>query len=324
MAVKRFITCIAIAFTLTQSVLAQSSTTLIVGDNVPEFKVEKWLKGGNSNVLEKGKVYVIDLWATWCVPCIAGMPHLSKLQQKYKAQGLEIIGITSEDKWGNTLQKVEVFIKKKDSIMNYSVAWVPASMNKDSLQGIFVHPWMQQIGSMNLPTAFIIDRNGKIAFIGDPHTIDKPLHDIVNNQYDLSLLKANYKEALEALKVLDKFTDALKSSDVPRAISEGKRILEEFTYVKPVTYLAMADAVPKMKGEPNAQLLDIALAAGKKGVVLTQFESPGFLSALASVYAAKGDYTQAVITIKAAISVSEGGMKEAQLKDLEKYLSLIK
>ena len=166
------------------------------------------------------------------------MPHLTKLQQKYKGKGLEVIGITSEDKWGNTLPKAEAFIQKKDSLINYNMAWVPASMDKDSLQGIFVHTWMQQIGSMNIPTAFIIDKDGKIAFIGDPFTMDKLLDDILNSHYSLSVLKANYLESLKALEVLTKFTDAVTANNIPLAIKEGNRILDSFTYVKPVTYLA--------------------------------------------------------------------------------------
>ncbi|MEP7317740.1 MAG: TlpA disulfide reductase family protein [Panacibacter sp.] len=297
---------------------------LVVGDAAPELVFEKWLKMGGFDHLEKGKVYVIDLWATWCTPCIAGMPHLSKLQEKYKDNGLEIIGITSEDKWGNTYEKVAEFVEKKDSIMQYNVAWVPKSMNKDSLTGIFVHPWMQKIGTMNLPTAIIIDRNGKIAFISDPHTIDQTLDEVINNRHDLAKLKKNYLRGLEALALVEQFTGLLKDNNFSKAIRIGNIILDSFSYVKPVVYLAIADAVPRIKGKINSNLLDIALKAGKRGVLLTQFESPGFLSALATVYAAREEYLLATIVEKAAVSVSEGQMKENQIKEMEKFRSMIK
>ncbi len=41
----------------------------------------------------KGKILVIDFWATWCVPCIAEVPKYNKLQQKYADQGVEVIGV---------------------------------------------------------------------------------------------------------------------------------------------------------------------------------------------------------------------------------------
>lgn len=41
----------------------------------------------------KGKILVVDFWATWCVPCIAEVPKYNKLQQKYADQGVEVIGV---------------------------------------------------------------------------------------------------------------------------------------------------------------------------------------------------------------------------------------
>ena len=67
----------------------------------------------------------------------------------------------------------------------------------------------------------------------------------------------DYETVAEMSKIV-----AIKANNIPLAISHGNLILDSFSFVKPVTYLAMADAVPKMKGEPNAQLLDIALTAG--------------------------------------------------------------
>src|ERR1700733_13619902 len=123
--------CVSIILTITGSVCAQNidqhPARLKVGDEVPELKIEQWVKGGGFVPLEKGKTYLIDFWATWCVPCIAGMPHLSQLQSEYKDKGLVIRGVTNQDHYGNTLENVRNFVKKKDSLMNYNVAWVPRS-----------------------------------------------------------------------------------------------------------------------------------------------------------------------------------------------------
>jgi thiol-disulfide isomerase/thioredoxin len=136
-----FLLCIGVLISTSQTTFAQSA--LSIGDDAPEFKIEQWIKNGGFTPLQKGKVYLVDLWATWCVPCVAGMPHLSQLQKKYKAKGLEVIGITSEDKYGNTLENVKSFVAKKDTLMSYNIAWVPVSV-KDSEQGIWLHPWMQK------------------------------------------------------------------------------------------------------------------------------------------------------------------------------------
>ena len=46
----------------------------------------------------KGKAVMVDFWATWCGPCVAAMPHLVKLYEKYKSRGLEILAISCDDK----------------------------------------------------------------------------------------------------------------------------------------------------------------------------------------------------------------------------------
>lgn len=320
-----FLWCIVTSFTIHSTIFAQTDkkevSPLSIGDNAPELKIDKWLKGGNFVPLEKGKVYLIDFWATWCVPCIAGMPHLSMLQAKYKSKGFEIIGVTNEDKFGNSLEKVQAFIKRKDTAMNYSVAWAPVS-KKDSLQGIWLHPWMQQAGFENLPTAFLIDRMGKLVFMGEPLSIDSTLDAVINNRYDINSLKNDYEQGVKAEEVLSKFNAAIKASKIKEAVEYGRQILTNFNYVKPNTYLILGWQVSHITGEIDPGLLEIGSEAAIRAVKMTHFESPGFLDVLAAMYAAKKDYFNAIITEKLAISLSEGGMKENQLKNLQKYLSL--
>lgn len=303
-----------------QQVKNQSST-LSVGDEAPGFKVEKWIRYGGTLPFEKGKVYLVDLWATWCAPCIAGMPHLTQLQKKYKANGLEVIGITSEDKYGNTLENVINFVSKRDTTMNYNVAWVPASL-MDTVEGIWLHPWMIKSGSGNLPTAFLVDKHGKIVFIGDPFTIDSTLYHVMNDHYDIDRLKANYLSGINAEKVLSQFNSAIKTGSLKEAIVFGRQILNGFSYVKPNTYLIMGWQVSHVQGEIHPELLEIAYDAIIRGIKLTEFNSPAFFDVLAGIFAAKKDIPSAVIAEKLAVSLSEGEMKKTQSKNLEKYLSM--
>jgi thiol-disulfide isomerase/thioredoxin len=317
---KHNFTCLFIFIFLSIRQLSAQNNSAFIGQDAPELKIEKWVKYGGFNSLQKGKVYLIDLWATWCVPCIAGMPHLSQLQKEYKSKGLEVIGITSEDKYGNTIENVKNFVVKKDTAMNYNVAWI-ASSAKDSEEGIWLHPWMIKSGSNNLPTAFLIDRNGKFVYAGDPSTIDETLLAVINNNYNVDDLKENYLSGINAEKTLSEFNAAIKTQETDSAIIIGKQLLHEFKYVKPNTYLVMGWQVAHIKNDIDSQLLNIGYEAAIRGIKLTNFNSPAFFDVLAGIYAVKKDYLSAVIAEKAAVSLSEGDMKKNQTKNLENYLA---
>jgi thiol-disulfide isomerase/thioredoxin len=75
------------------STKAAPQKTIQPGNPAPEFKLRD-LNGKlfNSSQL-KGSVVLLDLWATWCEPCIAGIPTLNRLHEKFVGQGLKVIGI---------------------------------------------------------------------------------------------------------------------------------------------------------------------------------------------------------------------------------------
>ena len=58
--------------------------SLNIGDPAPPLRIREWIKGEPVQGFEKGHVYILEFWATWCRPCIAAMPHLSALAEKRK------------------------------------------------------------------------------------------------------------------------------------------------------------------------------------------------------------------------------------------------
>jgi thiol-disulfide isomerase/thioredoxin len=154
--------------------------TLKVGDAAPEFKVEKFIKGDEFSGFEKGKVYVVEFWATWCGPCIMSMPHISELQREYKDKGVTIVGVNIwEDKNFDdaTLKKVEEFVQKKGDGMDYTVAYDGGSKHMDTT-------WMKAAGRNGIPSAFLVDQTGTIAWMGHPMSLDMVLDEVITGKWD--------------------------------------------------------------------------------------------------------------------------------------------
>ena len=93
----------------------------------------------------KGKVVVVDFWATWCGPCLSEIPGYIALQKKYGASGLVIVGVSLDAK---SPQYVKKFAQ--EHAMDYTLV-----MGDDSIVDAFG-------GFDAIPTTFLINRNGRI------------------------------------------------------------------------------------------------------------------------------------------------------------------
>ena len=159
---------------------------LLVGDAAPSLNIEKWVKGQPVTGFEKGKVYVVEFWATWCPPCRDSIPHLTKLQDKYADQGLTIIGVSSER---GGLEKIEPFVTEWGEKMDYVVAFDDGRKTSTS--------YMTATGQNGIPHAYIVDREGRLAWHGHPMQMDGPLDQIVQGKWDTKrFAKTKRAEAL--------------------------------------------------------------------------------------------------------------------------------
>ena len=101
----------------------------------------------------RGKVLVVDFWATYCPPCVRQVPQLAELSKKYRDKGLEIVGVTSDDEADQ--DKVVEFLKKAgaDYMVGYDNQW---------LSSAFLKGTENEDGTTPIPQLFVISRDGRV------------------------------------------------------------------------------------------------------------------------------------------------------------------
>jgi len=83
---------------------------------LPQINLQDFTGKSVSTDRFKGKILVVDFWATWCVPCIEEVPKFNQLQQKYEAQGVQVIGVTLAS---GDAKEVKPFVAKNK--MKYAI-----------------------------------------------------------------------------------------------------------------------------------------------------------------------------------------------------------
>jgi peroxiredoxin len=113
----------------------------------------------------RGKVVLLNFWATWCAPCLTEMPRFVAWQQEYGRRGLQVIGISMDD------EEQPVRILSQKYRLNY-----PVIMGDEKIGEKYG-------GILGLPVTFLIDRSGKIRFKHegdiDIKTIESEMRDLL-------------------------------------------------------------------------------------------------------------------------------------------------
>lgn len=154
---------------------------LVIGSKAPKLEVEKFVKGEPVKAFEKGKTYVVDLWGTWCPPCREAIPHLSKLQQKYKDVIFIGVAVLQQDP-----EEVVAFVEDAGDKMDYRVALDLVPEDAEVTQGAMFKNWMEA-AELKLPLIFVINGDGLVAWIGRPPALEPTLAKIVSGEWDVAL-----------------------------------------------------------------------------------------------------------------------------------------
>jgi thiol-disulfide isomerase/thioredoxin len=156
---------------------------VIQGEVAPEITTAQWIDQQPLKISElRGRVVLLDFWATWCGPCIIAFPHLKAWYEKYKDKGLVIVGMTryygtAGGRAVNPTEELSFVEKfKKQYGLPYGIA---VADNEDN---------MRNYGVTGIPTAVLIDRRGIVRFVdtggdaGTAHEVAAVLDKLIQEQ----------------------------------------------------------------------------------------------------------------------------------------------
>ena len=126
----------------------------------------------------RGKVVLLNFWATWCGPCTLEIPWFIEFEQQYKTQGFAVIGVSMDEEGWNAIKPYMAAHK-----MNYRVL-----LGDDSVSQLYG-------GVDSLPTTFLIDRQGRVAFpphigLAGKNEYLKEIQSLLGEQHVTSLVSA--------------------------------------------------------------------------------------------------------------------------------------
>ena len=200
------------------------------GDTVTPEALGKleWIKGEAPKAWEPGKLYVLECWATWCGPCVANIPHVDALYDKYSDKGLRVIGV---DVWEDGKDKVADFVAKKGDGMSYPVAYTGKG-------GVFEKEWLIPAGVQGIPHAFLV-KDGKVLTSIHPaqltdELVEKLLAGGDAEKTALDEMTAKQKAQAEIGKAVQAFAAAAKSKDadaMATAVADLKAVQPDYPYL---------------------------------------------------------------------------------------------
>jgi cytochrome c biogenesis protein CcmG, thiol:disulfide interchange protein DsbE len=148
-------------------VLANAASAVSTGSRAPEIGLSDF--NGQPVRLRslRGKVVIVDFWASWCAPCREELPVLNRLQERYREQGLVVIGVNVD----NELRNARTFLRRTH--VDFRVVHDPEKEVAD------------RYNPPRMPSSYVVDRRGVIRHVhegfrsGDAAVLEREVRDLL-------------------------------------------------------------------------------------------------------------------------------------------------
>lgn len=328
---------------------AEPPVTLRLGDEAPPLHIAKWVKGDPVERFETGKVYLIEFWTTWCVPCHETFPLLNELRQRHP--DVTIIAVSFTDAKGESIDKVIPFVEQAGDGMNFSVAF------DDGRRTILAY--MDASGYREIPSAYIVNQNGRVVWMGHPlDKMSEALGQIVAGEYDLNAAIIAAQRRSDLLKRARPYEERLKEAyqkgDVRTAFELTDQLVKmDPQYFGPYAAVKFSMLLTKVKDykeayrytqwllsdafRDNPQALnrmawtilddpgveqrdyDMALKLARRANEIKKAKDPDVMDTLARAYFEKGDVDKAIEWQSRAIDLAGPDSRARMQETLDKY-----
>jgi thiol-disulfide isomerase/thioredoxin len=291
---------------------AERPFPLLVGDQVPPLTVSRWVKGEPMERFEPGRVYVVDLWASWCGPCIASFPHLSALRKRY----VDDVTVVSVNILEVRPGAVPDFVRQQGGRMAFSVAMDSIPDGKQANEGLMAANWLYGAGEEGIPNSYVIDRKGRLAWEGHPMAMDSVLAAVVDGSWDVDAWAAQTIEGKRKIArgfhLKQDLDRAIVGSEWDRvwAVADTLAGLNDGEYAPDAAReLSVAASMLLNKADVPSAEADRALRFATRGNELTGGKDPWSLGVLGQVHARLGHVDQAKKLIEQALEAAPDRQK---------------
>lgn len=251
--------------------LDRAKVGALPGDPAPPIHGGAWLRGTPVEKYEPGRLYVVDLWATWCAPCLATMPLL----RRYEARFPDRVTVVAMNVWEMSPDRVrQLLATRADSIPTHVVAdSVPAG--KQANEGLHAAAFMGVSDWISIPRTYLIDGEGRVAWVGTPHELEQPLAQVMAGTWDRDAHAREYARDMETeLRFQAAFAPvqaALMAKHWDEALKASEAVVRADTSMQVrfanAGFAAVADAILRQKAA-SAEELQQAERASQRALEL--------------------------------------------------------